>query len=246
MIVSQERFHRALRQPDEPIPEGLNGTDGAPAGRRFNVYRNNVATSLMDALTSGFPVIAKLIGTENFRNLARDYQWNNPPTSPLMMHYGESFPEFLESHPALAGLPYLGGVARLEYAIRRSYHAADTPKFDAALLEDDRLLNARIVLANSVELVTSPFPIFSLWRFNTQPGAPKPTAKPECVAIFRPEFDPEPEEISLADMILLSSLKAGETLHEALGKAQDANPDHDFGRILGRMLAGNAIARIDF
>ncbi len=246
MIVSQDIFHKALRQPDQPIPDGLNGTNNAPAGRRFNVYRNNVATSLMDALASGFPVISKLLGQENFRNLARDYQWDNPPSSPLMMLYGESFPDFLDHHPALSKLPYLGDVARLEYAIRRSYHAADAPQLEATSLEDERILQARFTLSDTVELVSSPYPIFGVWRINTQPDAPKPTAKAEFVAIFRPDYDPLPEEVSGADFALLTALKAGETLQDALAKAQSTDPDHDFARILGRLLAGNAIACIDF
>lgn len=246
MIVSQERFHNALRRPDQPVPEGLKGAAGTPAGRRFNVYRNNVATSLMDALASGFPVILKLIGNENFRNLARDYQWSNPPSSPLMMLYGENFPEFLDKHPALSKFPYLGDVARLEYAMRRSYHAADTPPFEAATLEDDRLLDARIILADSVQLLSSHYPTLSLWRYNTEPDAPKPGSNSECIVIFRPGFDPQPEEISRADMILLRSLNACEPLQKALNKAQTTDPDYDFSRILCRLLAGNAIARIDF
>lgn len=36
-------------------------------GRRFDVYRNNVASSLTDALEVGFSAIAKLVGQRNFR-----------------------------------------------------------------------------------------------------------------------------------------------------------------------------------
>lgn len=244
MKVSQSDFHTALRAPSDPIPEGLLGTGQDPAGRRFNVYRNNVATSLMDALASGFPVIAKLLGEENFRNLARDFQWQNPPESPLMMFYGAGFADYLDAHPALAKYPYLGDVARLEYALRQSYHAADTPDFDPNRLQAENLLKATITLAPSLKLVSSPYPIFSIWRANTQANAPKPVMQAETVAVFRPEFDPQPEAITPADAAMLASLLIGNPLETALSEAQDIDADHDFARILGRLLAGCAIADI--
>lgn len=244
MKVSQSEFHSAMRRPDNPIPEGLLGTGNQPAGRRFNVYRNNVATSLMDALASGFPVIAKLLGEANFKNLARDFQWQNPPKSPLMMEYGDGFAEYLEAHPALTKYPYLGDVARLEYAMRQSYHAADTPEFDPNRLQVENLLKATITLAPSVKLVSSHYPILGIWRANTQADAPKPVMRAETVAIFRPEFDPLPEAITAADAAMLTALQNRQPLEDALSKAQDIDPDHDFARILGQMLAGRAIADI--
>lgn len=244
MNVTQTEFHMAMRQPDRPIPSGLKDAKGQTAGRRFNVYRNNVATSLMDALESGFPVIARLLGDQNFRNIARDFQWNAPPATPLMMHYGNGFPEFLEDHPALARFPYLGDVARLELALRQSYHAADSTAIDPPQLQHPDLINARFELAPTVHIISSLWPVLGIWRFNTQAGAEKPQAKAEHVLITRPEFDPIPEGITKGDATLIRSLMADETLSDALAAAQGAEPEHDFSRILGRLLTGQAITRI--
>jgi hypothetical protein len=146
--MSQSAFHSTLRAPDATIPDGLTDARGRPAGRRFNVYRNNVATALMDALETGFPVIRKLLGAENFRNIARDFQWQNPPDSPLMMHYGAGFPDYLAGLPQLARFPYLADVARLELALRHSYHAADhtpLPPETLAATDPDALADPRAV-----------------------------------------------------------------------------------------------------
>lgn len=244
MNVSQTEFHTAMRAPDKPIPSGLHDAKGQTAGRRFNVYRNNVATSLMDALESGFPVIARLLGDQNFRNITRDFQWHTPPSSPLMMHYGTGFPEFLEGHPALVRVPYLGDVARLELALRHSYHAADSTAIDPSLLQHPDLITARFEFAPTVHIISSRWPVLGIWRFNTQAGAEKPQAKAEHVLITRPEFDPLPEGITKGDAALIRSLMADETLSDALTAAQGAEPEHDFSRILGRLLTGQAITRI--
>lgn len=244
MKVSQSEFHTALRRPDAPVPTSLKDASGASAGRRFDVYRNNVATSLMDALETGFPVIAKLLGSENFRNLAREFQWGHPPASPLMMQYGEGFAEYLDAHPALARFPYLGDVARLEYALRQSYHAADSIPIKPERLEDPDLIDARFGFAPTVQIVSSRWPVLSIWRFNTQAGAPKPDAKAEHVLVTRPDYDPTPEEITAGDAALLRELLSDAPLSAALRAAQAVEPEHDLGRILVRLLKGRAITDI--
>ncbi|MBP0650496.1 putative DNA-binding domain-containing protein, partial [Mycobacterium tuberculosis] len=63
----QAAIAAALVAPDRPVPAGLEGRDGRPAGRRFAVYRNNVVVSLIDALAARFPVVAMLVGDAFFR-----------------------------------------------------------------------------------------------------------------------------------------------------------------------------------
>ena len=65
MTVSQNLFRSALLDPSLPVPGGLTDAEGRPAGARYNVYRNNVAVSLTEALHTGFPIISKLLGKEN-------------------------------------------------------------------------------------------------------------------------------------------------------------------------------------
>ena len=247
MKVGQDEFHSALRRPDLTIPSGFIDDAGAPAGRRFNVYRNNVTTSLMDALGDGFPVIKKLLGEENFRNIAREYQASNPPSSPLMIFFGQAFPQFLADFKPLEKIPYLSDVAKLEFALRQSYHAADATPIDPARLgemSEEQLLASQVTLAPSLRVVTSPWPIVGIWQFNTVSGAEKPAPRAECAMITRPEFDPMPELITPADAALLMSLQDNQTLAEALTAAQNIDEAHDFGRLLGRLLAQNALVAL--
>ena len=96
MIVTQTAFRKGLLDPGLPAPEGLQNPDGAQATKRFDVYRNNVAVSLSDALEAAFPVVRKLVGDEFFRAMAGVYLRKFPPSSPLMMFYGEHLPQFLK------------------------------------------------------------------------------------------------------------------------------------------------------
>ena len=85
MKTSQKLFSSAVLAPDVPTPEGLSDAKGNPAGRRFSVYRNNVAVSLKEALKTRFRVISKLLGEENFINIAGEFIRDHPPDSPLIM-----------------------------------------------------------------------------------------------------------------------------------------------------------------
>ena len=248
MTVAQSEFTSALLDPAAAVPEGLTNPDGAPATKRFNVYRNNVAVSLTDALMTAFPVITKLIGAENFKAIAGVYLRQHPPASPLMMFYGEEMPAFLEAFPPLARYPYLGDVARLELALRRSYHAADaTPVAPETLqaLPPDRLMASRLVLAPAVQLVRSRWPVHGIWRFNMENGVPKPGGQGENVLITRPEFDPQLTTLAPGGGTFVAALMQGDRFGAALEAATAATPDFDLTATLGVLLAGAAITRLD-
>jgi len=242
--VSQDIFRAALLDAAQPVPDGLLDGASRPAGRRYNVYRNNVAVSLTEALCEGFPVITKLLGQQNMDGLAGLYVRAPPPSSPLMMFYGDQFPAFISEMPQLAHLGYLPDVARLELAMRRSYHAADAAPIDPATLgalPPDALMAARVRIAPAVQVVPSPWPIHAIWRFNTQDGAPKPTAQAEDVVILRPAFDPMPHVLPAGGAAFLEALMADDPLGLAHDAATQTAPDFDLGPLLALLIQGGAL-----
>ena len=68
------------------------------------------------------------------KGLAGIFLRAHPPTSPLLMFYGDKFPDFLAGMSQLSHIGYLPDVARLEQRMRLSYHAADTATIDPAAL----------------------------------------------------------------------------------------------------------------
>ena len=70
MITTQTDFRAAIFDPQMAVPASLTDGSEQPAGKRFNVYRNNVIVSLKEALSESFPVVTKLIGPQNVANLA--------------------------------------------------------------------------------------------------------------------------------------------------------------------------------
>ncbi len=233
-------FAAALLDPASAHPAGLTGPEGAPAGRRFDVYRNNVAVSLTEALEQGFPVLARLLGPEFFRAMAGVFLRAHPPRSPVMTGYGAALPAFLEGFPPVAHLPYLPDVARLELALRRAYHAADAAPLDGAALAalpPGRLLALRFRFAPAVQLLRSDWPVHGIWRANTEPGAPPPPKSAQDVVILRPDYDPAPHPLPPGGAAALAALIAGRTL----AAAAEAAPGCDLPALIALLLAGGAL-----
>lgn len=245
--VDQSTFISAVMNPDETTPVGLKNDAGGPAGKRFDVYRNNVAVSLTEALIAAFPVIHKLVGDSFFKATAGVYLRAHPPQSPLMMYYGEAFAEFLRGFEPVQKIPYLPDVAELELAMRQSYHAADAKPINPEDLQNmapDALMAAKLRFAPSVRILSSDWPIHAIYRANTQNDAPKPVVQPEAVIITRPEFDPMIHGLSQADLAFVQAVHAGDTFGQAVEKGSQID-GFDLSTILGLLLGTQAIVSID-
>jgi Putative DNA-binding domain len=119
-------FAAALGEPSAPPPAMTHGRLGAPDARRFAIYRNNVAVGLIGALEARFPVSRRLAGDDLFRAIARAFVHAHKPRSPVMIAYGEEFPEFVAEYLATAGGPSLG-----DDALDRDRHREE--RSDAAI-----------------------------------------------------------------------------------------------------------------
>ena len=244
MRVSQIDFRAALTDPGLPVPPGLTGPADAPAGRRFAVYRNNVAHSLAQALELAFPLVRRIVGEEFFRAMATEFARAHPPASPVLMFYGAAMPGFLGRFPPVAGLGYLPDAARLDLALRESYHAADCEPLGAgALQQGGDLMAARLTLAPALRMVRSRWPLHGIWRANFEPGAPQPRNAPEDILITRPGFDPVIAPLPPGGAYFIAALGRGEPLGAAI---LSPGTGFDLGPTLGALLRGGAIAGINY
>ncbi len=232
-------FAEALLNPDAAVPPGLIDPSGRPAPRRFAVYRNNVAASLTRAMEDGFPIVRRVVGEVFFAAMAVAFLRAHPPRSPILTLYGGDFPAFLAAFPPVLRLGYLPDTARLDLALRHSYHAADSATADLRGIDPDILMRSRLTLGQPVVLLTSDWPIHGIWRANVAGGA-APVMRPESILITRPGFDPEPCLLGPGAGTAIAALMRNLTLAEAL----DAAPDCDPAALLGLLIQGRAIARV--
>ncbi|OZA07303.1 MAG: DUF2063 domain-containing protein [Rhodobacterales bacterium 17-64-5] len=241
--MTQSVFAAALMDPNADLPPGLVGPDGLPAPRRFAVYRNTVAASLTRVLEAGFPTVRKLVGEAFFGAMAVAFLRAHPPRVPQLMQYGADLPGFLASFPPVAHLGYLPDVARLDQAMRESYHAADSTPLSAVELQ--RLLSQdiaalRFTLAAALRLIRSPWPLMAIWAANHANG-PTPVAGAQDVVVLRAEFDPVPHLLPPGVGAFLAGLLERKTLGES---AALAGKDFDLATTLGVLMTGRAMTGV--
>ena len=241
--MNQSLFAAALLDPEAPLPRGIIDPRGRPAPKRFAVYRNKVASSLIDALKAGFPTLVKLLGEEFFAAMALVFLRAHPPRSRILMLYGDELPGFLEGFQPVAHLGFLADIARVEQALRESYHAADSnplPEAEFQRLLGQDIASLRLRLAPSLRLVRSRWPILQIWAANHEGGpTPKPVA--EDALILRAEFDPRPHLLPPGGAEFIDGLLAGKTLGESL----DLAAGHvDLVAVLGLLITGRAIVGV--
>ena len=179
----QHAFAAALVAPTaDPSSEASSATpaaDTAPvaalvAQPGFAVYRNTVASACIDALQANYPTVSRLVGNDWFRAAARIYLSANPPRQPAMLELGEDFAGFLAAFEPAAELPYLEGVARLDWLWSRAHVAADAPALAparVAALAPAQLATARLgVHPAACWAQFDDVPVATIWRRHRDAG----------------------------------------------------------------------------
>ncbi|MDP5307116.1 HvfC/BufC N-terminal domain-containing protein [Paracoccus spongiarum] len=228
------------------LPPGLAAcpAEAAEIARRFAVYRNNVAVSLVAALARRFPVIRRLVGEAFFDQMARIFIAQHPPHSPVLLEWGAAMPEFLSGFPPLARHPYLADVARIEVARGAAFHAADAPPLAPAALAGADPAGLRLGLHPALRILPLDFAAVDVWARNQPGAAPRPIdiARPQIALILRDRrLDVPVRAISAADRLMLDRLRAGRTLLASAEAAAATDPAHDAAALLLQLARDGAL-----
>jgi len=241
---AQREFAQALLDPQQPSPPGLRAWNGSDPAARFAVHRNNVVSSLVEALTDNFPVTRQLVGEAFFAAMARLYVLSAPPHSPVMLLYGADFPAFIQHFEAAAGLPYLPDVAQLELLRVHAFHAADAPVLSADdmsrhLRDPEALPGSCVAFHPSAAVLTSRFAIVALWAAHQGVGeiAEVDPAQPQSALVLRQLDDVAVIAIERGSALFFQRLMAGATLGEA-----GADADFDLAASLGILIHHGALS----
>jgi hypothetical protein len=247
--TDQSEFGAALLDPDLPLPEGIVGPRGKAATKRFAVYRNNVTVGLINALADIFPAVARLVGADFFRNMARIYIAEEPPRSALLFQYGHGFPDFLTRFEPVGKLPYLPDVARLERRWLDATHAADMeplPPASLAALSPQDLERVCFTPHPAARIVESRFAAVSIFSASRaqQPLDAIRVMNPEAGLITRPHHEVQIRLLPGDAAWCFQDLLRGGSLGHAANRAHEQYPGFDLASAISALLESGAFSAL--
>lgn len=241
----QTRFRDAVLGGDaEALLAGDVLADGLTVARRLDVYRNNTFILLTEALKASFPVVCRLVDERFFGYAAHTFIAASPPGHGRLYAYGEGFPSFLDGFEPARTLPYLGDVARLEWAMNEAYFAADALTLDPAALiavPPAQIERLRLVAHPSVRLLASAYPIDAIWEANQtgRDGVVDLGQGGVNLVVQRPKLEVVYRALGPGAYAFLRALTAGATLAGAVEAAEATEPSFDVqGSLIDNLVAG--------
>jgi Putative DNA-binding domain len=237
-------FAQGLTDPARATPADVVGPRGKGAIKRYNVYRNNVTVSLINALAATYPAVQRITGIEFFRAMARFHVHATPPTSPLLFEYGGDFPAFIEGYEPAQDMPWLADTARIERAWLDAYHAPDVPPLSPnvlAAVPSNRLGDLVFTAHPAARIAQSGYPAVAIFAMNRVEGPVTPLRSnaAEDALITRPHMEVAVRLLPPGGAAFLKTLIGGGTLGAATATAFAETPSFNLtANIAGMIEAG--------
>jgi hypothetical protein len=242
LLDLQRQFRAALL--DTPGPDLLTEISADPLGaaRRLQIHRNNLQHTLIQALMANFPATCRIVDERFFRYAAAEFVRRHPPTQPRLAEYGAELPGFLGAFGPASGLPWLGDLARLEWAMLECQEAVDAPALAPADLEEraaEQRAELRLALHPGCRLVPSDWPVDRIRSFALHEGGGPPPlhGDPVRLLVRRVEGQVGLRRLTEAEFALLERFSRRLPLGEALEE-----PPGDPAGILARALRDGLLA----
>jgi hypothetical protein len=245
----QQSFAAAVLDVAAPPPASGRARCGNVA-RRFDNYRRRIAANLVETLAKRYPVTRRLVGPDSFAGMARLYAIHNPPHSPVLLGYGGAFPDFIRSLGRMPSIEYLADICELEAALSRAYHAADATPLPVDVfsrLGPDFLEDLVVSFHPSASLVTSRFPVVSIWEANRTDDEDRLVTRwaAEAALVARPDDSVQISLLPAGGSALLKALMKGATLAEATRIAASETADFDLTANLETLIGARVCIGLD-
>ena len=121
----QADFQAYLLDRPNAMTGRVNDTAKADAGLLLQVYRHGYTARLIEALGKDFNVLRQLLGDDAFDAIGRAYASAYPSRHFSLGRFGHGLPDFLTLTEPWSARPFLGELARFDWALRTSFEATD-------------------------------------------------------------------------------------------------------------------------
>jgi hypothetical protein len=231
----QQALLRALWLPrhEEAIEAIAPGVRGPQWQRGLKAYRSNGHALAQRALAGAYPVVAQLLGEENFFALALQLWQRHPPQRGDVAQWGGALAGHIESVTELhAQEPYLADVARVEWLLHCAATAADAAADPASfqLLAERDPACLGLVLSPGTACLASVYPVASIINAHL---SGEPTLEEagrllrgrvqETALVWRQGFKPRLRQAAPGEAAFVAALQEKRSLADSLAAAPEFN-----------------------
>ena len=223
----------SLAQQQSALLSSIFASHASAPSRGLAAYRANTHASAERALQAAYPVVAQLMGEDNFCYLARDFWHQHPPQRGDLAQWGGDLPAFLAASEQLADTPYLADVAHIEWALHRCAGAPDRAQ-DAvsfAALAEHAPEALSFLIAPGAVVLASAYPAAAVVLAHQGQGSMEHAGAlwragvAQTALVWRQGFAPRLRVLQDPEIAFTSAVCAGHNLAKALDLA---HPDFDF------------------
>jgi hypothetical protein len=240
----QNDFVRALYAQgpsDDPLPDFA-------AQPGFDVYRNTVFKTCIDALRANYPTLDRLVGSAWMNETCSAYVRLHRPADVRLIEYGADLAQFIAQLALPRELGYLPDIARLDRMWLDVHCAADAPSIEidaVASLAPHALADTVLRVAPSTYWRWFPdHPSYTIWRINREEGKWRDEIawQGEGVLMTRPDGAVRWQSASAGACAFLDACAGGATLERAACAALEIEPVLAVDRMFAQLLTSGCFA----
>lgn len=194
----------------------------------LDVYLQNSIGARRNALFSGYPTVAKILGARYFSMLATKYIVRRPSRDCNLNLYGQDFSRWLQTEmprrPELSDMPYLADLASLEAAWSRAMWLPFPPGAAGASSKSGK--HRRLIKNPTLSVITSCYDLDELWRHH-QAGMESNEVgmliHPQHLVVNRRPGEPPRIECVSGDALATDLMMIDDLISQAKCREQDAS-----------------------
>jgi hypothetical protein len=230
-------MNTTLAEQQRALRHAIVATDGAAGSLLrgdapgLRVYRHAYVARLVAALRDNCGCLPRVMGDEAFDELATAYVAAHPSRHPSIRWFGHRLAAFMQRHGHLVPHPALVDLARMEWALRAAFDAADAAPLDAAslaALPPADWPGLVFEVLPSVQALAMQWAVEPVWRAfqhaapGEDPQLPEPQAQAHTLLVWRAGFENRWRVVDGVEAQLLHAMVAGRDFAALCDIAQTA------------------------
>lgn len=218
----QRRFVAAVMDGDGALAGAVTGGGRLTPEGAVAVYRRAYPARMTEALGETYRRCWRVLGDDDFFAACAAFIPTERSASGNLSDYGRSFPEFLESWEGARHAPFLGDLARLEWAFKGLFHAKAHEGLSPGELAAGARPGSVFVFGEATALLALEHRVHAVWTRELEDDTPlEPGSRRgrEELFLYKKDGRVWSRALTAPEAQALRALRAGRPLEQALAGA---------------------------